>query len=184
MSLPSLAISSENPVNERHLDSILARQGQTLRPNEKAEYSLLLKAFHDVTASVAKLHDYEPPTYLERHPSTDVYFSNPEDNNLGAWAWRFTAKDILPNEGILSGKTIVMEDNISVTGVNCLQGTDAFTGFVPTADATVVTRTLDEGGIIFGKVVCENLSMAGTSSLLPRVQSIILHSAGLNILRP
>ncbi|KAJ3781227.1 putative amidase [Lentinula aff. detonsa] len=91
--------------------------------------------------------------------------SNPEDNNFGAWAWRFTAKDILPNEGILSGKTIVMKDNISVAGVNCLQGTDAFTGFVctPIADATVVTRTLDAGGTIVGKAVCENLSMAGTS---------------------
>ncbi|KAJ3720261.1 putative amidase [Lentinula guzmanii] len=96
---------------------------------------------------------------------TDVYLPNPEDINFGAWAWRFTAKDILPNEGILSGKTIVMKNNISVAGVNCLQGTDAFASFVPPpiAGATVVTRTLDAGGTIVGKVVCENLSMAGTS---------------------
>ncbi|KAJ3793655.1 amidase-domain-containing protein [Lentinula aff. detonsa] len=110
------------------------------------------------------------PNYLTTNPRhiSSVFptqMSNPEDNNFGAWAWRFTAKDILPNEGILSGKTIVMKDNISVAGVNCLQGTDAFTGFVPPpiAGATVVTRTLDAGGTIVGKVVCENLSMAGTS---------------------
>ncbi|KAJ4481057.1 amidase signature enzyme [Lentinula aciculospora] len=163
MSVPSLTISPDNTVNEQHLDTVLAKLGQTLRTNEKAEYLVLLKAFHDVTASVAKLPDYEPPTNLERFPRKDIHFPRPENNKLGAWAWRFTAKDTLSNKGILSGKTVVMKDNISVAGVNCLLGTEAMSGFVPTADATVVTRTLEAGGTILGKAVCENLSMAGTS---------------------
>lgn len=74
--------------------------------------------------------DYEPPTDLERFPRKDIHFLKPEDNKLGAWAWKFTVKDIRPNGGILSGKTVVMKDNISVAGVNCLLGTDAMTGFV------------------------------------------------------
>ncbi|KAJ3768640.1 amidase-domain-containing protein [Lentinula raphanica] len=163
MSLPSFAISSDNPVTEQQLDTVLNRLGQTLRPNEKADYLLLLKAFQEVTASVATLPDYEPSTDLERFPRKDIYFPAPEDNTLGAWAWKFTAKDTRPNQGILSDKTIAIKDNISVAGVDCLQGTDAFTGFVPTADATVVTRVLEAGATIVGKAVCENLCMAGTS---------------------
>ncbi|KAJ3852362.1 amidase [Lentinula lateritia] len=155
--------SRGNPVTEQHLDTILTKLGQDLRPNERTEYLVLLKAFHDVTESIAKLPDYEPPTDLERFPRKDIHFLKPEDNKLGAWAWKFTAKDTRPNGGILSGKTVVMKDNISVARVNCLLGTDAMTGFVPTADATVVTRTLESGGTILGKAVCENLSMAGTS---------------------
>ncbi|KAJ3972701.1 amidase signature enzyme [Lentinula raphanica] len=163
MSLPSFAISSDNPVTEQQLDTILNRLGQTLRPNEKADYLLLLKAFQEVTVSIATLPDYEPSTDLERFPRKDIYFPAPEDNTLGAWAWKFTAKDTRPNQGILSDKTIAIKDNISVAGVDCLQGTDAFTGFVPTADATVVTRVLEAGATIAGKAVCENLCMAGTS---------------------
>jgi Asp-tRNA(Asn)/Glu-tRNA(Gln) amidotransferase A subunit family amidase len=36
-------------------------------------------------------------------------------------------------------------------------------GYVPDVDATVVTRVLDAGGVIAGKVKCENLSRAGGS---------------------
>lgn len=47
--------------------------------------------------------------------------------------------------------------------VPCLLGTASFTGWVPKMDATVVTRILDNGGIIAGKAVCENLSRGAVS---------------------
>lgn len=47
--------------------------------------------------------------------------------------------------------------------VPCLLGTASFTGWVPKMDATVVTRTLDNGGVITGKAVCENLSRGAVS---------------------
>lgn len=47
--------SRGNPVTEQHLDTILTKLGQKLRPNERTDYLVLLKAFHDVTESIAKL---------------------------------------------------------------------------------------------------------------------------------
>ncbi|KAK7440066.1 hypothetical protein VKT23_017315 [Stygiomarasmius scandens] len=73
------------------------------------------------------------------------------------------AKDTEPNDGILAGKTIVVKDNISVAQIHSLLGTDAVTDFIPTSDATVVTRSLLAGATIIGKAVCENFSMTGTS---------------------
>ncbi|KAF5311550.1 hypothetical protein D9758_017935 [Tetrapyrgos nigripes] len=163
MSLPSLSISSGNPVNDSHLDSVLAKLGHTLKPEERGDFLTLLKAFHETISVVKDLPDYEPPTDLKRFPRENVHFPKAEDNDLGAWAWKFTAKDTQPNNGILAGKTIVMKDNISLAQVPCLLGTDAITDFIPTSDATVVTRSLTAGATILGKAVCENFSMSGTS---------------------
>ncbi|KAK7752011.1 hypothetical protein SLS62_005973 [Diatrype stigma] len=57
-----------------------------------------------------------------------------------------------------------MEDNIAMAEVPCLLGTASFTGWVPKTDATVVSRILNNGGIIAGKAVCENLSRGAASS--------------------
>lgn len=51
-----------------------------------------------------------------------------------------------------------------MAGVPCLLGTDTFTGWVPKADATVITRILEHGGTITGKAVCENLSRGAVSA--------------------
>lgn len=50
-----------------------------------------------------------------------------------------------------------------MAGVPCLVGTDSFTGWTPKLDATVVTRVLENGGIVTGKSVCENLSRGAVS---------------------
>ncbi|KAF5352900.1 hypothetical protein D9758_007868 [Tetrapyrgos nigripes] len=163
MSLPSLSVSLDNPVDDSHLDSVLAKLGHTLKAEERADYLALLKAFHETISAVKDLPDYVPPTDLRRFPRENLHFPKAEENDLGAWAWKFTAKDTQPNEGILVGKTIVMKDNISVAQVHCLLGTDAVTDFIPTSDATVVTRSLMAGATIVGKAVCENFSMTGTS---------------------
>ena len=42
-------------------------------------------------------------------------------------------------------------------------GSPLLDGYVPSADATIVTRILDAGGEIVGKAVCENLCFSGGS---------------------
>ncbi len=44
-----------------------------------------------------------------------------------------------------------------------MNGTRLLEGFVPSIDATVVTRILDAGGTILGKAVCESLCFSGGS---------------------
>lgn len=55
----------------------------------------------------------------------------------------------------MAGRTIAIKDNIAVAGVQCTNGTGAV-NWVPTVDATLVTRILDAGGVITGKAACEN----------------------------
>src|SRR5262249_45646161 len=67
-------------------------------------------------------------------------------------------------EGPLSGKRIVLKDSICLAGVPMTVGAAFMQGFVPDADATVVSRMLDAGGEIVGKAVCEYLCSSGNSN--------------------
>ena len=83
------------------------------------------------------------------------------ENPLGAWYWRCDVKGA--SEGPLKGKTFAIKDNIAVAGIPMMDGTKVLEGYMPLADATVVTRILDAGGTILGKSVCESLCMSGGS---------------------
>ena len=72
--------------------------------------------------------------------------------------------------GKLAGKRIGIKDNISVAGVPMTCGSSVMEGYVPAADATLVTRILDAGGNIVAKLNLDNFAFAGagdTSSFGP-----------------
>ena len=88
------------------------------------------------------------------HPSA-------EENPLGAWYWRTRISET--SDGPLSGKTVVVKDNVCVAGTPMMNGSVVLEGYVPEFDATVVRRVLDAGGTIVGKAVCESLCYSGAS---------------------
>ncbi|KAK7029649.1 hypothetical protein VNI00_014347 [Paramarasmius palmivorus] len=163
MSVVSLDISPDNPIRKSDLDGVLTKLDQKLKPEEETDYLTLLQAIHGPAQIVLDLPEYGPTTDLERFPRTDVHLPNSGDNTHGSWAWKFTAKDKDENLGFLTGKTIIYKDNISVASVECMLGTDVFTGWQPTVDATVVTRSLEAGATAIGKAVCENMSLSASS---------------------
>ena len=72
--------------------------------------------------------------------------------------------------GPLSGKRVVLKDNICLAGVPMMNGASTLEGYVPDVDATLVTRILDAGGTIVGKAHCEYFCLSGgshTSALGP-----------------
>lgn len=85
----------------------------------------------------------------------------PEENPLGAWAWRCSIKGA--PAGPLAGKRVAVKDNVSVQGLPLLNGSALMDGYVPTVDATIVTRMLDAGAELVGKTVCEDLCFSGGS---------------------
>jgi amidase len=90
-----------------------------------------------------------------RYPRTPGRRPNPEENRLGAWYWK---TDIIgAASGALKGKTVAIKDNICVAGVPMMNGSCVLEGYIPEADATVVSRILDAGGRITGKAVCGRL---------------------------
>lgn len=83
------------------------------------------------------------------------------ENPLGAW---YVKTDISSGvDGPLSGRRVAVKDNIAVAGVPMMNGSRSLEGFVPSRDATVVTRLLEAGATIAGKAVCEDLCFSGAS---------------------
>jgi amidase len=83
------------------------------------------------------------------------------DNPLGAWYVRTEIRGAA--DGPLAGRSVAIKDNTSVAGVPMMNGSHTLEGFVPSRDATVVSRLLDAGATVLGKSVCEDLCFSGGS---------------------
>jgi amidase len=100
--------------------------------------------------------------YLATAPAApDRAWSEPSENPLGAWY--VTTSITEAAEGPLAGKTVAVKDNVCVAGVPMTNGSRTVEGFVPTRDASVVTRLLAAGATIAGKSMCEDLCFSGAS---------------------
>jgi amidase len=86
---------------------------------------------------------------------------DPADNPHNAWY--VTTEITEGGEGPLAGRTVAVKDNTMVAGVPMMNGSKTIEGFVPTRDATIVTRMLAAGATIAGKAVCEDLCFSGGS---------------------
>ena len=63
--------------------------------------------------------------------------------------------------GPLEGKTIGLKDHIAVAGIPLTFGSHLMDGYIPDFDATIVTRLLNAGGTITGKMNMEDFSFGG-----------------------
>jgi amidase len=149
------------PVRTPSLDQlgeIALEYGFDMTDAELASFQGLMAG---VLASCARLDQLVEPSLPVRHPRTPGHRPPAEANPLNAWYWRCSIAGTA--RGPLSGKRIAIKDNVSVAGVPMMNGTSVLEGYVPEADATVVTRILDAGGEIVGKAVCEHLCFSGSS---------------------
>lgn len=97
----------------------------------------------------------EPDPYPEREqgaaPSTD-------EDPYGAFARTCTVRGA--DAGPLAGYRVGVKDNVAVAGIETTYGTRLMAGYVPTRDATVVSRLLDAGATITGKLTMSPLSFS------------------------
>src|SRR2546423_3278722 len=96
-----------------------------------------------------------------KYPRTPGHRPGPEENRHNAW-YRKTSVKGAPG-GKLKGKRIALKDNICLAGVPMMNGASSLEGYVPDVGATIVTRMLDAGGTILGKVHCEYFCFSGGS---------------------
>jgi amidase len=132
---------------------------------EVAEYLDVLEGTFQSYDRVNQLPDYLPPV---RYPRTPGYRPGANENPLNAWAVKTEVRGAA--HGPLSGKRVVLKDNICLAGVPMMNGASTLEGYIPDIDATVVTRILDAGGTIVGKAHCEYFCLSGgshTSALGP-----------------
>jgi amidase len=108
-----------------------------------------------------RLDELQEPKRQPRYPRDGGAAPRPDENRLGAWAWRVRIEGA--RSGPLAGRTVAVKDNVAVAGVPMRNGTALLDGYVPDEDATVVERVLDAGGTVLGKSVCESLCFSGGS---------------------
>ncbi|KAI0342635.1 amidase signature enzyme [Trametopsis cervina] len=150
------------PITKDILQDLARRIGVKVPERVEDDHAALLSSTRDAIIKVAEMEDFVPEADLDTFPRTDISRPAPEDNPYNAWATKATVRGL--SGGILFGKTLVLKDNICLAGVPCEFGTQVFSDWVPTTDATVVKRALDAGITIVGKATCENFCAYGVSN--------------------
>src|SRR5438128_7436257 len=95
------------------------------------------------------------------YPRAPGYRPEGEENRYNAWYYKAEVKGA--STGKLAGKRVALKDNVCLAGVPMMNGASTLEGYVPDLDATIVTRILDAGGTIAGKVHCEYFCFSGGS---------------------
>src|SRR5207253_8792187 len=111
-------------------------------------------AYHAIEA----MADPMPPV---KYPRTPGYRPEGPENKYNAWYYKSEVQGAA--SGKLRGKRIALKDNVCLAGVPMMNGASTLEGYVPDVDATIVTRMLDAGGTIMGKVHCEYFCFSGGS---------------------
>jgi amidase len=88
-----------------------------------------------------------PLRYLTRDPG---YRPSAEEDPYNAFIRKCRIEGA--GEGILKGKTVAFKDHVAVAGIPQTFGSHFMDGYIPDYDATIVTRMLDHGAIVTGKL--------------------------------
>ena len=171
LAAPAAATSLGGPMSTvrrptaEQMHDIVSSLHLSMSQGEVAEYLDVLEGTFEAYDRVNQLPDYLPPV---RYPRTPGYRPGANENPLNAWAVKTEVRGA--SHGPLSGKRVVLKDNICLAGVPMMNGASTLEGYVPDIDATLVTRILDAGGTIVGKAHCEYFCLSGgshTSALGP-----------------
>ena len=140
------------------LQEIVASLHMSMSNREVAEYLDVMEGTFQSYDRLTQLPDNLPPV---RYPRTPGFRPSADQNSLNAWAVKSEVRGAA--HGPLSGKRVVLKDNICLAGVPMMNGASSLEGYVPDIDATLVTRILDAGGTIAGKAHCEYFCLSGGS---------------------
>lgn len=152
-------------VSKDDLRDASQRLGLAIKEEEEDDYLKLMGQFKQSLDAVMNVPDYLPPVDHERFPRHIIWTPTDTENELNGWACKVNITG--RRGGALEGRTICLKDSICLADVPCRFGTDVITDFVPSVDATIVTRILEAGGIIVGKATCENMSHGAASDSSP-----------------
>ncbi|OZF01317.1 amidase [Rhodococcoides fascians] len=141
------------------IDSAAVHFGLSFDDTDREEFAGLVDGALGSYDVVDDLYEAIAPTAPDReHRSLSG-----TDNVLGAWYVKTSITAPAPGDVRLVGKRVAIKDNVAVAGVPMMNGSRTLEGFIPSRDATVVTRLLDAGAEIIGKSVCEDLCFSGSS---------------------
>ncbi len=111
-----------------------------------------LEAFNELRIEEQRL----PLNYTNRNPG---YRPTEQEDPLNAFIRKCHVEGA--DQGPLKGKRIGLKDHISVAGIPLTLGCHFMDGYIPDFDATIVTRLLEAGATITGKMNMEDFSAGG-----------------------
>lgn len=140
------------------LKAVGTQLGMTL---SDADVAFFLETMAGSVAAYHALEAMADPIPPVKYPRTPGYRPEGKDNKYNAWYYKSEVHGA--PSGKLKGKRIALKDNVCLAGVPMMIGASSLEGYVPDVDATIVTRILDAGGTIMGKVHCEYFCFSGGS---------------------
>ncbi len=150
------------PLQRPETDEVVAlaeRLGIHLTGSEARIFTDRLKSQVDTLEEFLELRIEEarpPLRHLERDPGRRPTAA---EDPLNAFIRKCSVKGA--EEGPLAGLAVGLKDHIAVAGVPMSNGSYFLDGYTPDFDATVVTRLLDAGATIVGKMNMEDFSYGG-----------------------
>jgi amidase len=150
-------MSVKRPSAEQ-MHAVAADLGMTVSDADIASYLAILQPNFAAYDLVDAMPDYLPTV---KYPRTPGYRPEGDENKYNAWYVKTTIKGA--PAGKLTGKTVVLKDNVCLAGVPMMNGASTLEGYTPDIDATIATRILDAGGTIVGKSHCEYFCFSGGS---------------------
>ncbi|MFC6987950.1 amidase [Haloplanus sp. GCM10025708] len=144
--------------------AIAEQLGLELTDEELADYAELLDG---ALADVERIVELPSPEFeLHRRTYTDRpagHRPTDDDNPCNVWITKCTVEG--DERGPLAGRTVGLKDNIALAGYEMTCGSRLLRGYAPQIDATVVTRLLDAGATISGKLNMEAFAWSGSSDI-------------------
>lgn len=158
----------------------MARSPTGIRPPSRAEIRRHAADFHiDLTESeldayvavierrvgaydrIASLAEPpRSPTLVDRDPG---YRPGRDEDPLNAYVRKCRVEGAA--DGPLAGVTVGIKDNIAVAGIEMTCGSRVMAGYVPTTDATVVSRLLGAGATVSGKLNLEDMAVSSAGDV-------------------
>lgn len=148
------------PPDNAAIEAIASQYGLDLDASDAESFRPFVEGLLGSWNAVEDLYAEIAPEGPER-PDRQSNRPSAAENPLNAWYVTTSITEV--DSGPLVGRTIAVKDNTMVAGVPMMNGSRTLEGFVPSRDATIVTRLLQAGATITGKAVCEDLCFSGGS---------------------
>lgn len=149
------------PPTPEEIEEMAAKHYMRLTDDEIEDFKTVIDDMIDGYERLDVLTASTPDvTYQERHPG---YKPDPDEDPLNAYVTKCRVEGA--DDGPLADYEIGLKDNVALAGVEMTVGSKLFEGFVPKTDATIVTRMLDAGATITGKLNMEDMAFSGSGEL-------------------
>ncbi|MDA4129219.1 MAG: amidase family protein [Thaumarchaeota archaeon] len=153
---PLVKLRRPSPEKLRELGEQLS---MTLSDEEVEGIALICDEMLKAVDQIDRIPDpSHPATYLERDPGRRP---SPAEDPFNVFITKCYVKG--SDSGPLLGKRVGLKDNISLRGVPMTNASRLGEHYIPNIDATVVTKLLDAGAVIVGKLNMDDFSFSGTS---------------------